>query len=427
VRRKIILLLVCVMMLLQLTACYDMHEITDLAFVQMVGVDMGVSDKWRLTLKFTPMREEKAGRDTERERGGATKASTGAQTVTVDAPSFYGGISLLNTNIPQRINFSHTVLLVISEELARSGLIGEYIAPLIRFREMRRTIDVAVVSGTAQAFIESTEELLGKSPARAVEDLKFESENTGFFPRINLNDFYNAIKSTYHQPVVMLGGVYNPSNFKQEGEKYRDKLNVAGRYHAGEVPRKGGSLIEFLGSALFDGDKMVGKLDGHETRMMLLAKGDFKRGVFTIQDPKRPELAVPIDLRLARKPQVRVSFKDGIPFITLKLKTEGDIVAIESRINYEDPKMTPILEKAVEQHLKTSLDDVIKKCQFLNCDVFGFGQSAVRHFLTIEEWEAYNWKGHFKEATVNTEIEFKVRRTGGLLKSSEVVSSKGKE
>ncbi|HEY9059290.1 MULTISPECIES: Ger(x)C family spore germination protein [Pseudobacteroides] len=419
--KKTGLLLIFILFAALLTSCYDAREVTDTAYVQFIGIDRGVKDKWRLTLKIAT---HSCSKDSSGS-GGAQPAES--KSVTIDAPSFYGGVNLLNTNVPQKLEFAHAKLLVISEDLAQSGLVGEYIAPLIRFREIRRTLDVVVSQGSAQDFVEKTEPYLGGSPIAAIEDLTFEAENTSYFPHVTLNDFYNAVKSTYRQPVVTLGGLHDPANFQQNGEKWGSKFNLTGRYFAGEVPRKGGNSIEFLGSALFDGDRMVGKLDGHDTRMMLLARGDFQRGIFTIQDPKAPELIIPIELQLSRKPQIKVSFEGAVPLISLALDTEGDILAIQSRINYEKPDMLPLLEKAVGNHLKKSLDEVISKCQALNCDTFFFGRTAVRHFWTIEEWEAYHWNKHFKEAKVSTKVKFKIRRTGGLLKSSEIVTSEGKE
>jgi spore germination protein KC len=172
---------------------------------------------------------------------------------------------------------------------------------------------------------------------------------------------------------------------------------------------------------------MIGKLNGYETKMMMLARGDLKTAIFTIQDPKSPELIVPIELKLARKPKVNIRFEGNVPVITLKLKTNGDILAIQSRINYEDPELTPILEKAMKQHLKANLDKVIEKCKSMSCDAFYFGRTAVRQFLTIDEWEAYHWNKQFSNAKVITEIDFKVRSTEGMLKSAEIITSEGAE
>jgi len=413
--KKIALVIIIIIMILTMTSCYDAREVTAVSFVQMVGVDRGVSDKWRITIKIASMQNGDDGSS----KGGDSLQGTQTKTITIDAPSFHGGINLINANIPQKLNFTHVVLLAISEDLAQSGLIGEYITPLIRFREIRRTLNVIVVAGSAQEFIEKTEKFTGGSPSRVVLSLLRQGVNTGFYPKISLNDFYNDIKSTYRQPVLPLGSIFKEENFKETGEVFTMEFNHTGQYFAGDTPRKGGNSIELLGSALFVKDRMVGKLNGHETRMMMLIRGEFNRGIFTIQDPKSPEWVIPIDTRLSRRPGIKVSFENDRPIISLEIKSEGDILAIQSGIDYENEKMIRIIESEMIKYLEDGINTVIHKCQLLNTDPLNFGRSAVRHFLTINEWENYNWNEKFKEAKVVVKVDFKIRRTGGILRTSD--------
>ena len=413
--KKIILIILVTMLMLIMTSCYDAREVTTVSFVQMIGVEQGISDKWRITVKIASMQNG----DDSSSKGSESSQQTQTKTITIDAPSFHGGINLINANMPQKLDFTHAVLMVISEDLAQSGLIGEYITPLIRFREIRRTLNVIVVEGSAQEFVEKTEEFTGGSPSRAVISLLKQGENTGFYPRISLNDFYNGIKSTYRQPVLPLGNVHKEESFKEDGRAFTMEFSNTGEFFAGDTPRKGGNSIELLGSALFVDDKMVGKLNGHETRMMMLIRGEFNKGIFTIQDPKSPEWIIPIDTRLSRKPGIKVSIENGLPIIRLEIKTEGDILAIQSGIDYENEKMISIVEQEMVKYLEKGINRVIRKCQSLNTDPFNFGRSAVRHFSTIHEWENYNWNEKFKEAKVEVKIDFKVRRTGGLLRTSD--------
>lgn len=413
--KKIILIILVTMLMLIMTSCYDAREVTSVSFVQMIGVEQGISDKWRITVKIASMQNG----DDSSSKGSESSQQTQTKTITIDAPSFHGGINLINANMPQKLDFTHAVLMVISEDLAQSGLIGEYITPLIRFREIRRTLNVIVVEGSAQEFVEKTEEFTGGSPSRAVISLLKQGENTGFYPRISLNDFYNGIKSTYRQPVLPLGNVHKEESFKEDGRAFTMEFSNTGEFFAGDTPRKGGNSIELLGSALFVDDKMVGKLNGHETRMMMLIRGEFNKGIFTIQDPKSPEWIIPIDTRLSRKPGIKVSIENGLPIIRLEIKTEGDILAIQSGIDYENEKMIIIVEQEMVKYLGEGINRVIRKCQSLNTDPFNFGRSAVRHFSTIHEWENYNWNEKFKEAKVEVKIDFKVRRTGGLLRTSD--------
>lgn len=416
-RNKFFVILFCILILINLTACYDAQEPTKVSFVSFVGIDRGVTDKYRLTIKIYSSQQNKDSGSVG--GGGAVEKNneTEKDTITIDAPSFYAGINMLNTNIPHKLNFTHTTALIISMDLAESGLVGEFIAPLIRFRELRRTTDIIVVNGTSQTFIENIQDFLGENAAGTFESLLYESVNTGFFPHITLNEFYNALKSTYYQPIITLGAINNSDAFKQEGQKWGEEFNLPGKLYAGQVPRKGGNKVEFFGSAVFNKDKMVGQLDGYETRMLLLINGKYNSGVFTIQDPLKKNLVIPINLRLDSKPDTEVNFSENKINVTIKVKTEGDIYAIQSHINYEDPQMIKIIEKATTEQLEQSLNELIAKCQSYNSDVLGIGKHVTSKFFTIEELESYDWNQHFKDAVIQVEVEFQIRRTGGIIKS----------
>ncbi len=407
--------------LISLTGCFDAVELNDVEHVSIIGIDRGVSDKWRITFQLpsTAGEGEKGG------MGGGGQAGGGFsyKTLTIDAPSFFAGLEMANASIPRKLELSHTQLLVFSEELARSGMVGEFIAPIVRGGTIRFSSNVVISRGSAEEFVKSFKPFIGKTISREIADLMEQANESGYFTNLTLYDLYDCIKSTYHQPIAILGAVNKGENFKENGERWGTEFNIAGDYYAGDIPRKDGNETEILGLAIFDGDRMVGKLTGFESRLLSIAKGIFKRGIFTIQDPKSPDYIIPVDTRQARSPEFDILFEGTKPIIHLKIQIEGDILAIQSRINYEDPKLQPILQAAIERFIKDGLDRTINKTQELNCDVFKFGQKAVRHFGTIGEWEAYNWNSHYKEAEITTEVKFSIRRTGGLVESSQIIFS----
>lgn len=421
--RNIILFILLSIFTCMFTGCYDAKETDNFTYVIAIGVDRGASDKWRLTFQFPLMNTESGG-------GGVGK--TGSETmnystVTIDAPSFFDSINLINTSVSRRLNFMHTKCIIISKEVAEASQIDDFIAPMIRDREIRRNMQVIISNGSAQGFIKASKPFIGNLLSKTYEDMISESDDTGYYPQVTLYDLYNQLKSSYSQPLVVLGDVNEGKSFIDSGEKSGVDFKIAGQYYAGEVPRQGGNKIELLGCALLYGDKMVGQLTGFETRCLLIAKGDFKRGNFTIRDPKSEEQAIPIDVKLIKGSKVKVSFAEGIPNIKLQVFLEGNILAIQSNLNYENPKLISILEDALTEQIKKGMDSTIEKCKELNCDVFGFGETAVRQFLTIEEWEKYNWNGHFKGAIINTEIDFKIQRTGTIIRSSPVITSEEKK
>jgi Ger(x)C family germination protein len=321
----------------------------------------------------------------------------------------------------------HTELLVVSEDLAKSGMLGEFLAPIIRFRQIRRSMHVFVSKDSGMDYLIALKPLVGTALSKNLQNMAKESGITGFFSHITLQNFYDQMKSTYRQPVLPLGAVSNPENLKQEGENWENKFKTGGEYYAGELPINVQNGVEIFGMAVFDGDKMVGKLTGDETRLMQMANGDFKMAFFTMQDPKKPSLIIPLDIRRLRKPSVKIKFEGDKPVIHLKVELEGDLLAIQSRINYEQPELKPVLEKAFEKQIKEDLDKLMEKAKGLKTDIFGFGQIAAVHFLTIQEWEKYNWSNKFQNAEITTEVKFMIRRTGTQLRSSPIITTEGKE
>ena len=157
---RICILLLLTFILIQLTSCYDAHEINDYTYVTMFGLDKGISDKWRLTVQYRTI-SQNASSGQAAGGAGSSQGGFNYQTETIDAPSFFAAINLINTNISRQLNFEHCKLIALSDEIAKSGLLGEFVAPLVRFRQIRRTTDMAVIEGNAEDFIENFTPFIG--------------------------------------------------------------------------------------------------------------------------------------------------------------------------------------------------------------------------------------------------------------------------
>jgi hypothetical protein len=265
-------------MAMSLTSCYDANEFDDIIHVVAIGIDKGVSDQWRLTIQFPTMKES----------GGSEQSAAEAEKVRkniylrVDRrPFFFAGINMLNTSLPRKLNFMHAQIILFSEELAESGLINEYIAPINRFREIRKTSHVFVVKGKAYDLMKENKPFIGNLLSKSFQLLIKEGAMTGYFPHVTLENFSEGLKSTYHQPIAAIAAVNNGKSFIENGEPSGTEFKTGGEYSAGRIPRTGDNKIEIWGTALFVRDTMVGELDGDETRYLLLARvnlnGDFSR------------------------------------------------------------------------------------------------------------------------------------------------------
>ncbi len=420
--RKIAIILILIILMMNLTSCYDATEINNMLHIIAIGVDRGISDKWRLTLQFPTIKE--SGGDSQSSGGGNQEEYTH---VTVDAPSFFAGINMLNASLPRKLTFMHAQIIILSEELAKSGLIDEYITPIHRFREIRRTAHVLIVKGKADEFLKENKPFIGNIAAKSFQLLINESGDTGFFPKVTLENFYSELKSSYCQPIATFAAISDFKSFQKEGKPWGTGFKTGGDYIAGKLPRTGENRIELFGTTLFDGSTMVGELNGDETRYMLMVRNEFERGFFTMKDPKESEMIIALDVRGPTKPKIKVVFDDTEPVVHLKMHLNADILAIQSGINYERPEMKVLLEKEFQKIIKNGVEKVIQKCQGLNTDVFMFGNHATRNFLTIKDLEDYNWNSHFEDAKVTVVVKVAIRRTGTQIESSPIKDSEGDE
>lgn len=418
---KRIMAVLCVIVIsLSFTACYDAIEINGYAYVSMMGLDVGVNDKMRITFNIPRFPEEGKGTQQHDDQ-------TEMENITIDTSSLLSGVALINSSIPKILNFMHLKAIVISEELASSGNLADYLAPLVRYRQLRRNTYIFICKGSAQELIMNSKPYLDAIITESIEELVGRSEYTGLFPKMTLGTLYNSIKSPYQQLLATYAAVNNGENLIEDGPPYEGEYQIPGDVYAGDTTKKGGQKVELLGSAVFDGDKMVGKLTGFETQMVLLVRNQLRRAVFTIEDPEKPGLHIPIECKEFTKPKIRIDLQGEKPMIQIDINIEGELPAIQSRINYEEPQKKEIVEKVFADYVKTGLERTFTKCKALKSDVFDFGSVAVSQFLTIQQWEKFNWIKKFADAELKTNVNFTIRRTGKLQKSVPVISSEGKE
>jgi spore germination protein KC len=428
--------IICFMLLpiLLFTGCTaDSKEIDDQVYTLVIGADKAVSNKVRVTVQFPTYKSgggEGSGSTQKKGSGGGegnkeeTGEVSGTIVETVEAPTLLEAIDLLNTSTSRRISLVQTKEIIFSEELAKEG-IGRYLEPIARFRETRRTMQIVVCRGNAEDFIKESKTLIGDSLAKAMELILAESGNTGFFPHVTFHDFYAGMLNPYTMAYAAYAGLNDFSKLQPLGREEKSPLNTEYDELPGEIPRKGDLKREFFGTAVFDGKKMVGSLSASETRYFLMVKGDFKRGIISIADKENSDLAIPLDVRLGRKPKIKAHFENGVPVIDLKLVIESDLGAIQSRENYEKLSKINDLNRQIETYIRNGVVRTIEKTQKeWGTDIFGFGGYVARSFSTVPEFEKYNWLAHYRDAKINVDVSVNVRRTGLMMSSSPIRNSK---
>lgn len=423
----VLIIIVC----LPMAGCYDAIEIDEEVYTLVIGVDKGVNNMIRVTFQYATYKEGGGGgKEGGGGEGGGDEESgqvDGTVVSTVEAPSLLEGINLLNAAVNRQVSLMHAKMLVFSEEYAREG-VGRYVEPLVRFRELREFMRVIVCKGKAEDFIMENKTFIGVNSAKNI-DLMFEqSKNSGYFPDVIFNDFYIDLLTPYGQPTAIYAGVNDFQGLQDNAGAENPDLKIKQDIEPGKIPRKGGTRKELFGTAVFDGDRMVGSILQNDTRLFLMALGEFRRGFFTLEDPNKPGYAYVLEVQLARNPEVKARFENGKPVIALKLTLDADIISIQSRYHYEKAEKIEGLELLVEEYFNQGFKQLIEKTQQeWNSDIFHFGNKIAGNFKTIEEFDRYNWIAHYREAKVNTKVEVSLRGSVYIYGASPIRSTTSKE
>lgn len=429
---------------LTLTGCWDRTEVDDIAFITALGLDEAPDNQVYMTFHIAVPRAVAGGGG----QGGGGAGGGTQQTsliTTLMGRSVLGLVNLVNTYVDRRPSFVHAKLVVVGEGLARRG-ISPYISELVRFRETRRTMFLVVTKGTAKEFMERNRPVIEQNPAKNLELLALTNRQTGLVPPSQLHRFLVEVQSLGEEPLVILAGVKEEppgGRTEQEGDGPSKSLDgfrgsgeggqankppklpsppprparTDGDYIAGSSPRVGGNPVEFLGGAVFRGDRMVGEITGDEVRAVLMLRGTFKRGILVSKDPFVENKYVSYDLRLARPTQVRVTKRGRDFHVGVKVMLEGEVIGSQGPVDYSDPKNLHALEKRLAADLRKLSRDTIRKAQReFNSDIFAFG-NKVRHMTTTwSEWEDLKWPERFPHASIDVSVKLDLRRTGLLFR-----------
>lgn len=417
----LITLLVLLLLPPLLSGCGSSYEPDERAYVLLIGMDKDPNNLLRISYLIAVPQAMAGGG----EAGGGGKPGEGAMVTTISAPSIYASMSMVNTYVGRKISLMHTKGIIFSETLAKDGTMSRLVPAFIQYREARGTSFLAVSHEPPEEILELVKPKLEINPAKYMELLGATGRFTGFTPSTQIQQFYNEAKAGATNPIALY---IAKSKEKLPPNNQKGSYRPEGDYVAGKLHKKGGVPLQANGAVAFREGKMVGELTGNEVSAYLMLRGEFERAIRSLKDPLDPKGVIAIEVSQSRKPEVNITLdQKGIPIINTKISLEGNILGNWSLIDYGQKKNRPILEKAMEASIKKEADVFIRRTQEnFKSDLGGFGIQARKLALTNADWKALNWAKVYPQAKVTVDVDFRIRRTGLLLKQMPVAEpSKG--
>lgn len=368
---KILSALLSVAMLISLSGCWNYSEIDDMSIVAGVAIDKyKKEDNLQLTVEMV---------DTQ---GGMQQSQASFKMISLTGNTIFDIARNMISVTGKKLLWSHARVIILSEEVAREGLI-KVIDWYSRDTETRADVFLFVSS---------------EKNAREVLNLNSETKTIISY---ELAQMMNDETFTSTAPVVQIWD-------------FIDKLETLGNSAVApliDISEKNGQKNEHVnGTAVFMGDRMVGKLNGEETKYSLFAKDKIKGGVLEVENAKGiPTYSLEI---LSSRTKVKPKWVDGRLEMQIRTVTHTGLDEAMSAEGFAGDESIEAIEKRAGEALQQKILSVIRKVQQeYHADIFGFGE--VIHEEMPKTWRGLKekWPEEFTGLNVKVSSEIIIQST----------------
>ena len=399
------IVIMCVVLLLGFNASYTSLNIDNLAYVVAIGIDVGKNDVYKVSFQFIPRSSEEKSESSTSSNGGKTVINT------VEAPSLNTAINLTNSYLARKINLSHCKVIIFSEQVAAYGISKE-IYSLINNSQARPSANIIICKNSAERYIKDTNPILENLITKYYELFPNSGKYTGYIYNATLGDFFNQLVSNTCEPFAILGGIN--SNMYSNNNKISYSNNT-GNMKSTETSFSGLRGSENIGVAVFKDDKLVGELNATETLCLSIIKGEVSSFLIHVPNPKDSEKEIDLIIYPSDKRNVTVDIVNGSPYITFSEKFVGKIYSASKDKEYLNAEEIKNLSDLSNKYLENILKNYLYKTSATyGSDINDFGRYALSKFLTIDQFNEYDWKNNYKNSTFKVSVDTQVQ-TGFLI------------
>ena len=425
------------------SASYTSRKLGNLAYVLALGIDVGENSKLKVSAQFTKSASVSPGSGTSAEDVNNIVLVSG------EADSIFSALNLLNSYIGKEINLSHCALFIFSEELAQKG-IGTEIYSLINNEDVRPTANLVVSKCTAYEYLNNSKPNLEKLTTQYYETFSITGRFTGYFSNISIGDFYNALSAKCHQPTAILGSL-NSTARKENSKKSNESSGSSDSENSGEADNSSKEFLqsstnnesdqafensnvitnpedliagtssiegkrgtENFGLAVFKEDKLCGELTAMESLCHLLIQNKIDSCIVSIDNPILEKENKQMELQLfpRKNTKINVTIDGDSPHITINLNLHADIMTLEKDVEYTTDEILTKISNATKDYLTQQFKNYLEKVsKEYESDIDNFCTTGTANFLTIPDWENFNWNEKFKNSNFDININVNVLST----------------
>jgi len=363
---------------LLITGCWDRKELEGRAIVTLVALDKGENNDIKFSVQIARTanpQESSSGGSSESERASVIMSSTG-ETV-------FDAVRNLILKSGRKLYYPHNTALILGNEIAKEGIL-----PVLdlfnRDPEMRPLTWVLVTSGEA-ADILKAQSTLESLTANQLDTLL---KDFGASSKTVATSLLDTMKQlAYDSPGAVLSNIELDPN----------------------SPKK---TLLLNGAAVFQRDKLIGRLDPIETRGYLWTQGKVKSGIIIIPCPGEENNKISMEIKKADR-KIESDISDGKLKFTITVNIESRLGDQACLTDLGNPEKLMELKKSQGEVIEKEIRSIIDKAQEkYGTDILGFGTALSRKFP--QEWQEIeeNWAEEFPKAEVDIVVNSKISDIG---------------
>lgn len=377
-RYKVLLLILIINTVAFLfTSCWNYREADNLTLVLGLAVDKTEDGKYFISVETADMHE--AG----------TEGKVKSTIIESEGETVFDAVrNAVLVNVP-RLYWAHNTAVIISQQVASEGVLS-IMDFLVRDPEARLDEHPFIYVGEAAGEIFDAKPLTAEMVSEELREMVHAYHMTSKTLHMQVFEFVERLMDegiSAVMPAVCLNEV--------NGEK----------------------TIKMCGTGLFKADRLVGFLDEEETKYYNFVKDEVKGGLLVIDaesEGKKGKITLEI---LNSDARLKANYKEDKISIEIKIEvrtTMNDIQIPELAIN---EKEISNLERIAGEQLEKDIENLIKKVQELNTDIFGFGKLVKEQLPKVWKEKGKDWDYIFPELEVDITPKIEIIHTGLLKKS----------
>lgn len=195
---------------------------------------------------------------------------------------------------------------------------------------------------------------------------------------------------------------------KQQNVPIESSINA--NFIAGDYEIDDKNPIQIIGFAAFNQDKLVGEFTGLDSICFLMINNEFEESIISIPSPFEDGHFIDLSVTSNKKTKCSVDLNGTSPKIYVTVYLTGFGQSLDEKTSYSDEESVSKIKQSAENYIKENIQNFLyKTSKEYSSDICGFGRFAVKHYLTMEEWNNANWLDDYKNATFDVNVSFNIK------------------